>query len=140
MIHLIKLCVGVGSVEELESWRAERRAAGFGRPDGLNMHRTRSMPRRADEIVGQGSLFWVIDGAIRGRQKIVALEAATDNEGRSCCHILMAPGVIRTVPQPKRPFQGWRYLPIEDAPADLAGLDANGAESIVADLARLGLL
>ena len=32
MINLIKLCVGVDSVEELEAWRAERRENGFGQP------------------------------------------------------------------------------------------------------------
>lgn len=141
MIHLIKLCVGVSSVEELETWRAERRRLGMGRPDGLNAHRTRMMPKRADEIVGQGSLYWVIAGKIQGRQPILGLEPGIDEDGRSYCSILMQPGVIRTVPQPKRPFQGWRYLPAKDAPADLGeNADAEGAEELVSDLARLGLI
>lgn len=139
VIHLIKLCVGCAQVEDLETWRAERKAMGLGRPDGLNVHRTRMMPRRGDEIVGQGSLYWVMGGVIRGRQPIVGLESDVDQEGRSFCKILMAPGVIRTVPYPKRPFQGWRYLRPEDAPADLAG-DADPDASLVHDLARLGLI
>lgn len=140
MIHLIKLCVGVSSVEELEDWRAERRARGLGRPDGFNAHRTRMMPKRASEIVGQGSLYWVIDGAIRGRQPIMALEQGTDPDGRSHCQIVMAPGVIRTVPQPKRPFQGWRYLEPKDAPADLSQSTEAGEDEIIEELAKLGLL
>ena len=119
MLHLIKLCVGVDSVEELEAWRAERRARGLGRPDGLNYHRTRMTPKRAAEIAGQGSLYWVIGGEIRGRQKIAGFEAAVREDGAPCCLILMEPGVIRTLPQPRQPFQGWRYLKPEDAPADL---------------------
>lgn len=140
MIHLIKLCVGCPSVEELQEWRDQRRTRGLGRPDGLNVHRTRMTPKRADEIIGQGSLYWVMGGLIRARQLVVGLENGTDPEGRSYCEILMAPELIRTVPQPRRPFQGWRYLKPEDAPADLdAGADDDGGE-LVEELARLGLL
>ena len=140
MIHLIKLCVGVDSIEDLETWRAERQAMGLGREDGLNFHRTRMTPKRAEEIVGQGSLYWVIAGEIRGRQKIVGLESTVREDGVPSCLILMEPGVIRTVPQPRRPFQGWRYLRPEDAPDDLDPTADPGESAIIADLARLGLL
>lgn len=140
MIHLIKLCVGVDSVEDLENWRAERKAMGLGREDGLNSHRTRMTPKRAEEIVGQGSLYWVIAGEVRGRQKIVGLESTVREDGVPSCLILMEPGVIRTVPQPRRPFQGWRYLRPEDAPDDLDPHADPGESAIIADLVRLGLL
>lgn len=140
MIHLIKLCVGCDSVEDLEAYRAERRREGSGRADGLDVHRTRMMPKRAAEIVGQGSLYWVIGGTVRGRQLVVGLEPGTDAEGRSYCEILMRPGVVRTVPQPRRPFQGWRYLKPEDAPADLEGGAGDSDDTLVTELARLGLL
>ncbi len=140
MIHLIKLCVGCESVEDLESWRAERRARGLGRPDGLNFHRTRSTPLRAEEIAGKGSLYWVIGGEIRGRQKIAGFEASVREDGTPACLILMEPGVIRTLPRPCRPFQGWRYLKPEDAPPDLESEVDSGTETLLADLARLGLL
>lgn len=140
MINLIKLCVGVDSVEELEDWRAERRARGLGRPDGLNYHRTRMTPKRADELVGQGSLYWVIAGEIRGRQKVVGLESAVREDGAPCCLILMQPGVIRTIPQKRAPFQGWRYLKPEEAPPDLGAFADDGEAGLVADLMRLGLL
>ena len=140
MIHLIKLCVGVDSVEQLEQWRADRAASGLGRPDGLNQHRTRMTPKRADEIAGEGSLYWVIGGEVRGRQKIVRFEPTVREDGAPSCLILMEPGVIRTVPQPRRPFQGWRYLKPEDAPEDLDPSSDPGESEIIADLARLGLL
>lgn len=140
-MHIIKLCVGVSSVEELVEWRAQRRAQGLGRPDGLNVHRTRMMPKRAGDIAGQGSLYWVIAGSVRCRQRIVALEAATDHEGRSCCDILLDPEVIRTAPWPRRPFQGWRYLDPKDAPPDLARAGEEAPpEGMAEELAQLGLI
>ncbi|GGA60626.1 DUF1489 family protein [Pelagibacterium lentulum] len=141
-MHIIKLCVGVSSVDELIEWREMRRSQGFARDDGNNVHRTRMMPKRADEIVGQGSLFWVMAGAVRCRQLIVGLEAATDSEGKSCCDIILDPNVIRTSPYPRRPFQGWRYLDPKDAPSDLAtgSDDQLPPEGMAEDLARLGLI
>lgn len=140
MINLIKLCVGATSVEDLLAWRADRRARGLGRPDGLNVHRTRMMPKRRDEIVGKGSLYWVIAGTIRCRQLIVGLDAEKNDEGRSCCDILMDPEVIMTVPQPKRPFQGWRYLQVKDAPADLNPGTKEEDIGLAEELAKLGLI
>lgn len=140
-MHLVKLCVGISSVEELESFRRMRFAEGSAYGPGVHVHRTRMTPKRADEVAGHGSLYWVISGAIRCRQFIRALEPATDAEGRGCCDIVMAPEIIRTVPQPKRPFQGWRYLRPEDAPADLAaGADSTDDGTLAAELARLGLI
>lgn len=140
MLHMIKLCVGVSSVDDLIAWRNARRADGFGRKDGLNVHRTRMMPKRAEEIVGKGALFWVISGGIKCRQRIVGLQSEIDNEGRSCCDILMDPEIIRTIPQPKRPFQGWRYLRAEDAPADLTPGTSTQNLELAEELAKLGLI
>lgn len=140
-MHIIKLCVGVSSVDDLVTWRAERTAQGLGRSDGLIVHRTRMMPKRGDEIVGQGSLYWVIAGAVRCRQAIVGLEAQVDAEGRSECHILLDPEIIRTVPYPRRPFQGWRYLDPKDCPPDLAaGGSEAPPEGMAEELAELGLI
>lgn len=138
MMHLVKLCVGVSSVEQLEAYRERRRAEGHTR----SVHVTRMMPKQRDAIIEGGSLYWVIGGQIRARQRIIDLEAQTDAEGRSCCAIVMDPSVIRTVPQPKRPFQGWRYLKPGDAPADLGGSGDAGElpEDMAAELAELGLL
>ncbi len=141
MIHMVKLCVGVASFEELESYRDERAhwwGADYG--EDVHVHRTRMMPKRADEMEGKASIYWVIAGTIVCRQTILRLAPYTDAEGKDYCDIIMSPELIRTVPYPKRPFQGWRYLRPEDAPPDLgAGANENSAE-IAADLARLGLL
>lgn len=138
-MHMIKLCVGISSVAELEHWRDERFRDGSAYGPDLHVHRTRMMPRRAAEIVGRGSLYWVIAGTVRCRQAIVGLEAATDREGRACCDIVMRPDLIRTVPMPRRPFQGWRYLDPREAPSDLApGADGDG--ELAGELARLGLI
>lgn len=140
MLHLIKLCVGCESVEQLEDWRAERRRFVTGLDGSFNVHRTRMYPRRAAEIVDAGSLYWVIKGQIQARQLIVGLVAGKDDEGRGFCDIVMDPNVVRTVSQPKRAFQGWRYLRPEDAPPDLPG-DAEGADTaLLAELSHLGLL
>ncbi|SDG79188.1 DUF1489 family protein [Pelagibacterium luteolum] len=139
-MHIIKLCVGVSSVEDLIAWRAERRAIGHGRADGFTVHRTRMMPKRAEEIVGTGSLYWVIGGAVRCRQAIVALDAATDHEGRSCCDIVLDPEIVRTVPYPRRPFQGWRYLDPNDCPPDLGASGDDLPDGMAKELAALGLI
>lgn len=141
MIHMVKLCVGVSSFEELESYRDERAHwwdADYG--EDVHVHRTRMMPKRADEMEGQGSIYWVIAGAIVCRQVIQRLAPFTDAEGKNYCDIIMEPNLIRTIPYPKRPFQGWRYLEPKDAPPDIAANDAENSVEIAAELARLGLL
>jgi hypothetical protein len=122
--HLLKLCVGAGSVEDLEAWRdewaAQERAAG--RPESL-LHVTRLWPKRAESLLAGGSLYWVIGGAVRARQRIIALEPVDEGDGIIRCGVRLAPAVTRTAPRPVRPFQGWRYLDAKDAPADLAGTE-----------------
>ena len=141
MIHMVKLCVGVSSIEELESYRNERAHwwdADYG--EEVHVHRTRTMPKRAAEMEGKASIYWVIAGVIGVRQPILRLAQFTDAEGKNYCDIIMSPDMVRTVPYPKRPFQGWRYLPPADAPPDLAANGNEGAEEIARDLARLGLI
>ena len=143
-LNLLKLCVGADSVEDLRGWidfrLAEKKAAGQ-KPE--NLHTTRMVPKRADEIIGEGSLYWVIKGRVQCRQRIVDIRPFIDGEGISRCHIVLDPEVVLTHSQPKRPFQGWRYLKQEDAPADL-GTTGEGIETLPADmrneLADLGLI
>lgn len=143
MTHLIKLCVGISSVDELE--RHGPRSIRRGRAEygaDVHVHRTRMMPRRAAEIAGAGSLYWVIAGRIACRQEIVRLVAAVDRDGRKCCDILMAPKLVRTVPRPRAAFQGWRYLTEADAPPDLPAGEGGEElpESLAAELSELGLI
>ena len=142
-VNLIKLSVGVESIEHLATIQARRRqdaqTAGLG--DRL-WHQTRHMPRRADELLDGGSIYWVIKGNIRMRQLVTELERVTVDDGTTRCRLILDSQLTETVASPRRPFQGWRYLPVTDAPPDLAesGVDAEMPPEMVAELRSLGLL
>ncbi len=127
MLHLIKLCVGADSVEELRAWRAQRKAEGH-----APIVPTRQTPKRAAEILDGGSLYWVIKGQVLVRQKILAID--TLESGAQPCRIRLEEPLILTAPQPRRAFQGWRYFEPADAPPDLANDD--GGEALPQDLAQ----
>ena len=112
-INLVKLCVGAEGVEDLIAWQRQRYAG------ATPVHVTRMWPKRAEEILAGGSLYWVFKGAVLARQRILGLEPREGGDGISRCAILLDPEVIRTEAAPKRPFQGWRYLKPEDSPRDL---------------------
>lgn len=116
IIHLVKLSVGSESVDSLEEWQTARRKT---LPDQLPRHVTRMWPKREDELLNGGSIYWVIQGAIRCRQKIIRLDEVIGSDGIRRCGIVLDPAIIRTSQAFKRPFQGWRYLDPADAPADL---------------------
>jgi len=134
VMHLVKLCVGVSSVEQLEAsmarTAASRRAAG---EPAVSVHMTRMTPARRDEVENGGSLYWVIAGAIQCRSEIISLEPVDGEDGIRRCAIVMSTEVVRTARAPRRPFQGWRYLKPEDAPRDL-GEGAEGGEDLPPDL------
>ncbi len=140
-LHLVKLCVGIDDPDQLRRVQAARLAEG-----GVVEARTRMMPRRRDEVLAGGSLYWVIRQVVRVRQRILGLEPATDPaEGRPFCRILLDPALVPVSPRAWRPFQGWRYLSVADAPPDLG--DAPGEteeelmpEAMLAELRALGLL
>ena len=116
-LHMIKLCVGIDNVEELEAWR---RSVAHAEPQWRM--RTRQTPKRAAELVEGGSLYRVMKGVVLCRQRILAVE--TVGEGVAArCEVVLDPVVVRTAPAPRRPFQGWRYLLAKDAPVDLSGGD-----------------
>ncbi|MEJ0023135.1 MAG: DUF1489 family protein [Alphaproteobacteria bacterium] len=91
------------------------------------------LAKRRDDVLAGGSLYWVIKGVILVRQKIVAIDNVTDSHGQRC-GLYLDKTLVRTVPAPRRAFQGWRYLEPADAPADLALL--GGAENLPEDLRR----
>ncbi len=115
-INLIKLSVGSDSVESMIEWQASRAAQGA---DGLPRHITRMWPKQEAALLNGGSIYWVVQGLIQCRQKIVRLDEVTASDGIRRCAIVLDPEVVRTSVAQKRPFQGWRYLRPEDAPADL---------------------
>lgn len=142
-LNLIKLCVGAESVEDLEEWierrLAERRRAG---QPVEHFHTTRMVPKRVDELTDGGSLYWVIKGQVQCRQRLLEVRPFRDKEGIGRCHLMLEPKVVRTRWQPKRAFQGWRYLKPAEAPADLpANADIAAMPGHLRnELAELGLL
>lgn len=143
-LHLIKLCVGAESIGDLESWIASRLADRTRRGEPQEQaHTTRMVPKRMDEILDGGSLFWVIKGHVSARQRLLDIRPFTDLEGVSRCHLVLEPKVVPVLSRPCRPFQGWRYLAAHDAPADLGGLSGDVAEmpeQMRRELRELGLL
>ena len=143
-LHLIKLCVGVESLSDLATYRADQsaRAQAESRED-VSRHVTRMWPKRADELLDGGSLYWVIKGTVLARQKILRLEEVIGSDGIRRCAIIMDPQLMRTHAQPRRAFQGWRYLPDEEAPKDIGVFNQNEdviPDKLHAELSALGIL
>ena len=143
-LHLVKLCVGVDTVEELRDWigfrLAEKRRAG---EPAEHFHVTRMTPRRSGELLDGGSLYWVIRGNIQARQRLLELRPIVDKEGIRRCKLMLEPKLTLTEWQPRRAFQGWRYLAAREAPRDLAGDPARLMAlppGLRRELAELGLL
>ncbi len=137
-MHIIKLCVGAESVEDLQQWQHEHRALWA---PGTAEHITRMWPKRAAEVLG-GSLYWVIKGQIQARQKILGLERRQGSDGIDRCALVLDAEVVRTGPAPRRPFQGWRYLAPDEAPPDLPGARAQDdalPPALALALAEIGL-
>jgi hypothetical protein len=143
-LHLLKLCVGAESISDLEEWIEERMMLEhrLGRPQE-QIHTTRMVPKRVDELVEGGSLYWVIKGQISARQRLTEIRPFTDGDGIGRCHLVMEPVVVPVEPRPCRPFQGWRYLQDKDAPRDIDGRSGDLGEmpeALRRELAGLGLL
>jgi hypothetical protein len=143
-LHLIKLCVGCDSIQDLEDWIEENRAhARRLKRTYEQTHTTRMVPKRCDELLDGGSLYWVIRGQLACRQMLLTVRPFTDGEGIGRCHLVLDPVVVPVQPRPYRPFQGWRYLKSEEAPRDLGrgqGDLAHMPEEMRRELADLGLL
>ena len=138
-LNILKLCVGADSVEDLLQWQAQHLGHW---PAGRAEHITRMWPKRAEEVLDGGSLFWVIKGQVLARQRILALEPRQGADGIARCALVLDAQVIRTEAAARRPFQGWRYLAAEESPRDLpkgraleTALPANLAQA----LAEIGL-
>jgi hypothetical protein len=143
-LNLIKLCVGCDSVAELSTWikqRLKQNKARNEKPE--HIHTTRMVPKRVDELLDGGSLYWVIRGQIMCRQDLVAIRPFVDKDGVGRCRLVLRPKVVPVEPRPFRAFQGWRYLATKDAPRDLdhaAPGARNMPEQMRRDLRELGLL
>src|SRR5262245_66323762 len=145
-LNLIKLCVGGASIEDLASWQAERlkrrRKAGEKKPRVF--HRTFQTPKRRDELLTGGSLYWVIKGLVQVRQPLLDITEGTKEDGTPCCMLILKNELVAVRPTPRRAFHGWRHLDADDAPHDLnrraAGSIGAMPPKLRKQLAELGLL
>ncbi len=143
-LNLLKLCVGVSAVEELQAWIDyridEKRRQGV---EAIHTQTTRMIPKRLEELLDGGSLYWVIKGNVQVRQHLLDIRPFVDPNGIKRCDLVLEPRLILTEWQPRRAFQGWRYLKQEDAPRDI-GDNSNGVNALPpelrVELANLGLL
>jgi hypothetical protein len=136
-LHLLKLCVGIESIADLEAYRARQHR----KPPQHHVHVTRMVPRRSDELLDGGSLYWVIKGRIAARQALVAIEPFVDREGVARCRLVLDPKLVAVVPRPFRAFQGWRYLTDANRPPDLRGAgNEDMPTELRVELAALGLI
>jgi len=147
-LHLLKMAVGIADIEELRRVRAARI-----KQHGGSWVYTRNQPRRASAVLAGGSIYWVIRGQIRVRQRIIGLRSERDEptsstRGRAYCLIEVDPLLVATLWRPWRPFQGWRYLAAADAPPDASAPGLSGRpeategalpERMIAELRALGL-
>jgi len=117
MLHMTKLAVGVRDIEHLRELQAER--AEHNPP---LRHRTRNFPRRRDEILEGGSMYWVVSGAMLVRQRILDIIEDRWDDSSACAGLILDPLLVPVAGRAAKPFQGWRYLPADDAPPDLATL------------------
>ncbi len=130
-LNLTKVAFGCESTDMLV-----QRLASRGGPWALT---TRYLPKRHEEIISGGSLFWIVKHQLVGRTPIIGFG---DAEGGRVA-IQMEPRLILVHPNPKRAHQGWRYLEGDSAPRDL-GEGGNGAEelppALLGELAAMGLV
>ena len=134
-LHMIKLSVGTDDVADLDRWQRQRLQR-----EGRLYHMTRMAPKRAEDILPDGSIYWVIKGLVLCRQKLTGFDKAVDEAGRAMTLLILDPVLVATVPTPHRAFQGWRYLEPSRAPLDLK--DAGGAglpPELAAELRQLGV-
>lgn len=143
-LHLLKMAVGIAGVDHLRRRQSDRLVspANPAAPDHVP-HFTRNTPKRAQDLLNGGSIYWVIRGQIRARQAILGVTRQADGEGRPYCELQLDPELVRTTPRRQRPIQGWRYLEPAEAPPDLDAATADHADmppEMLAELRALGLL
>ncbi|MBL94616.1 MAG: lysophospholipase [Magnetovibrio sp.] len=136
-LHLLKLCVGINTVEDL-AIRQKKRLESSSKKKGEKhlQHITRYKPKRADEILGGGSIYWVICRKIQARQLILNIKNVQRDDGGAACALFLSPELIEVEPRKHRPFQGWRYLPEKDAPNDMESCGNRGFINLPQEIAR----
>ncbi len=138
-VNLVKMCVGIDDIDELRYWQAKRLKSA---PEKKLQHVTRHRPKREEELLDGGSIYWIIKGQIRVRQRVIGLEDRVKEDGKPACGLILDPKLVPTDLRAMRPMQGWRYLEEKDAPRDLRKGDdlGNMPPKLIAELRALGIL
>ncbi len=143
-LNMIKLCVGTESIDDLAAWQKMQRTHTSAGGKACVYHTTFQFPKRQDDLLDGGSLYWVIKGIIQVRQRLVGFEQGTKEDGTPCCLILLDRALVPVRPAPRRAFQGWRYLEAGDAPPDMSRNKGDQVAQMPAhmrkSLADLGLI
>ena len=113
-LHLIKLSVGSESVSSLAEWQAKHRTA-----NGVAWHGTRMAPKRKDELLAGGSIYWVIQGLIQARQELRDIVPVVRDDGHAGGAVCFCPAAYSCGSASVSCFSGWRYFASEEAPPDL---------------------
>ena len=113
-MNLIKLAVGINNINDLREKQSIRY-----KKYNQNLHITRLFPKKYEMIKKNGSMFWVVNGYISVRQKIIDIKRIEHGDGKNYCHIIFDKVLVETQVISHRPFQGWRYLRPEKAPREL---------------------
>jgi hypothetical protein len=140
-LHLVKLCVGADSIEDRAQWQKERLKEQKAKGEKPQIfHTTFQTPKRQQELLAGGSLYWVIKGVIQVRQRLTGFEDGQKDDGSPCCRLLLDRALVAVRPIPRRAFQGWRYLSAEDAPKDLGSGGSTGKLAALPPEMRRALL
>lgn len=133
VLHLIKLSVGPKDLAELAAIQARRAAL-----DPPLRHQTRMVPKRVAELLDGGSIYWVVAGFVRARQRLLDITEDRWDDGTTCAGLVLHPELVPVEARPMKAFQGWRYLQPEAAPADLGRgqAPADGLEGLPPALRR----
>ena len=135
--NLKKIAVGIKTIERLRI-RQKMLFENY----GAIFHSTRNMPKQKNDLVKAGSMFWIIQRNVLVRQKILDITSIIRNDGSKGCEIELDTKLIKVIPTPMRPFQGWRYYMKDDIPPDLNINDYDSEDipdDVNSELIKLGL-
>ena len=132
-VHLKKLAVGISSIENLK----DRQSFIFD-TYGEIINFTRNKPKRVDELIEGGSLYWIINRKVFVRQKILEIKSFVLEDGKKSAGIVLQNKLIRVRPVSMKPFQGWRYYQESDVPPDID--DDNFSDENNVELSKLGFI
>ncbi len=141
MLNMLRLAVGARDVEHLREWQLGRETINLpGLSEPAVYTTTRMVPARAAELIAGGSLYWVVKGQIRVRQEFLHIDTVEGEGERPVARLVLRAHWILTVPTTCRPFQGWRYFPVQHTPADLGSAASDEPTAMLSELRALGLI